>query len=125
MTSNDRPAFSRRTFLAVAAGSLGAAALPRLPRLPGAWAAPAVQAPGRVFTLGVASGGPRPDGVVLWTRLAPEPLTGGGMPPVAVPVRFEVAADDGFRRLVHAGVTMAEPGHAHSIHIDVTGLEPG
>ena len=32
------------------------------------------------FTLGVASGDPTPDGVVLWTRLAPRPLDGGGMP---------------------------------------------
>ncbi len=32
------------------------------------------------FTLGIASGDPTPDGVVLWTRLAPDPLRGGGMP---------------------------------------------
>src|SRR5688500_13260436 len=97
--ANGAPVFSRRRFLAAGCGVLGAATvLPRLPRLPGAWAVPPVQAAGPVFTLGVASGEPRPDGVVLWTRLAPEPLAaGGGMPPVAVPVRFEVAADDAFR----------------------------
>ena len=32
------------------------------------------------FTLGVCSGDPTPDGVVLWTRLAIDPLNGGGMP---------------------------------------------
>ncbi len=32
------------------------------------------------FSLGVASGDPLPGSVVLWTRLAPEPLNGGGMP---------------------------------------------
>ena len=32
------------------------------------------------FTLGVASGDPTADGVVLWTRLAPRPFEGGGMP---------------------------------------------
>ena len=32
------------------------------------------------FTLGVCSGDPAPDGVVLWTRLAIDPLNGGGMP---------------------------------------------
>ena len=37
-----------------------------------AWAEPAF--PGHPFTLGVASGDPWPDGFVLWTRLAPEPL---------------------------------------------------
>jgi hypothetical protein len=30
------------------------------------------------FTLGVASGDPSPDGMVLWTRIAPEPLEAGG-----------------------------------------------
>ena len=32
------------------------------------------------FQLGVASGDPSPDGFVIWTRLAPKPLEGGGMP---------------------------------------------
>ena len=35
------------------------------------------------FTLGVCSGDPAPDGVVLWTRLALDPLNGGGMPRAA------------------------------------------
>ena len=39
------------------------------------------------FTLGVAAGDPDPQGAVLWTRLAPDPLNGGGMPSRAVPVR--------------------------------------
>ena len=48
------------------------------------------------FTLGVASGDPLPDGVVLWTRLAPRPLAGGGMPPAPVEVGWEVARDRRF-----------------------------
>jgi alkaline phosphatase D len=115
---------SRRSFLSGAGALLGAAALPRLPRLPAAWAAPPATPSKSVFTLGVASGEPRPDGVVLWTRLAPDPLAGGGMPPLPVPVRFEMAADDEFRRIVYAGAVMAEPAHAHSVHVDVAGLEP-
>lgn len=31
------------------------------------------------FSLGVMSGDPTADGFVLWTRLAPDPLNGGGM----------------------------------------------
>ena len=125
MTSDQRPGLSRRRFLAGAGGLLGAAVLPRPGQWPGAWAAPLVQPEGSVFTLGVASGEPRPDGVVLWTRLAPEPLAaGGGMPPVAVPVRFEVATDDAFRQIVHTGLALAEPEHAHSLHLDVRGLDP-
>src|SRR5215471_617540 len=43
------------------------------------------------FAVGIASGDPAPDGVVLWTRLAPKPLEGGGMPMVNVEVGWEVA----------------------------------
>ena len=40
------------------------------------------------FTLGVASGDPTPDGIVLWTRLAPDPLNGGGLGLETYRVRF-------------------------------------
>jgi phosphodiesterase/alkaline phosphatase D-like protein len=60
------------------------------------------------FSLGVASGDPRPDGAVLWTRLAPDPLNGGGMPDVAVPVRLRVATDESMRNVVREG-TVSNP----------------
>ncbi len=80
------------------------------------------------FTLGVASGDPLPDGVVLWTRLAPEPLAPGGqggMPDRDVAVRWEVAADEAFAAVVAGGEVQASPDAAHSVHVDVRGLEPG
>ncbi|WP_245708646.1 alkaline phosphatase D family protein [Ruania alba] len=83
---------------------------------------------GYPFTLGVASGDPQPDGVVLWTRLAPEPLAPdgrGGMPERVVPVRYEVAADEQFRRIVRRGVAHATPRLGHSVHPEIHGLEPG
>src|SRR5262245_57291032 len=42
------------------------------------------------FTLGVASGDPLPDGIVLWTRLATSPLEGGGMGPGPVTVNWRI-----------------------------------
>jgi alkaline phosphatase D len=86
-----------------------------------AWAAPAfARAP---FSLGVASGEPLPDGVVLWTRLAPDALQpDGGMPARKVRVRWEVAADERFRRVVRRGRTFATPELAHSVHVEVDGL---
>ncbi|MFW6597189.1 alkaline phosphatase D family protein [Propionibacteriaceae bacterium Y2011] len=84
--------------------------------------------PSDPFTLGVASGDPWPDGFALWTRLAPEPLaldSSGGMPGRPVPVQYEVAADEGFRRIVRRGTEVATPEWGHSVHVDVTGLEPG
>jgi len=74
------------------------------------------------FTLGVASGDPLADGFVLWTRLAPEPLSGGGMPPLPVEVSWEVAEDERFRRIASAGRALAEPAWGHSLHVEVAGL---
>lgn len=77
------------------------------------------------FSLGVASGDPWPDGVVLWTRLAPEPLEGGGMPMANVEVEWEVAADPAFRAIARRGIAVARPELGHSVHVEAPGLEAG
>ena len=77
------------------------------------------------FTMGVASGDPLPDGVVLWTRLAPRPLEGGGMPMVPVPVQWELGRDAAFRTIAQKGEALARPELGHSVHVEVNGLEPG
>ncbi|MHC5719846.1 MAG: PhoD-like phosphatase N-terminal domain-containing protein, partial [Nostoc sp.] len=64
---------------------------------------------GYPFSLGVASGDPLPDGVVIWTRLAPNPLSGGGMPLVNVPVRWQVALDENMKQVVRQGTVLATP----------------
>ncbi|MCT2398702.1 alkaline phosphatase D family protein [Novosphingobium mangrovi (ex Huang et al. 2023)] len=77
------------------------------------------------FTLGVASGDPWPDGFVIWTRLAPQPLERhGGMPMLPVAVRWEVAEDEGFSRIVQQGEAIARPELAHSVHVELAGLQP-
>ena len=77
------------------------------------------------FPLGVASGDPWPDGVVLWTRLAPDPLDGGGMPMARVEVGWEIASDSAFRKIDRSGVAIARPELGHSVHVEVDGLQPG
>ncbi len=77
------------------------------------------------FTMGVASGDPLPDGIVLWTRLAPNPLEGGGMPMAAVEVPWEVANDRAFAQIAQRGVALARPELGHSVHVEVSGLAPG
>jgi len=76
------------------------------------------------FTLGVASGDPLPDGVVLWTRLAPDPLTGGGMGTAPVEVEWLVANDEAMKDVVRSGTYGATGDLAHSVHVEVSGLEP-
>ena len=77
------------------------------------------------FPHGVASGDPGPDGAVLWTRLSAEALRDAGAAGQPVPVRWEVAADDGFARIVQSGTQMALPELGHSVHVEVGGLDPG
>lgn len=77
------------------------------------------------FSLGVASGDITSTGGMLWTRLAPRPLEpDGGMAGPRVAVTWEVADDDGFRKIVKTGRATAAPELSYSLHVDVDGLEP-
>ncbi len=77
------------------------------------------------FSLGIASGDPLPDGVVLWTRLAPKPLeVGGGMPPESVEVTWQLCDDEAMTRVVKSGTVAATPEWSHSVHVEVEGLRP-
>ena len=76
------------------------------------------------FSLGVASGSPLPDSVILWTRILSDPLNAQSTPPVALSVRWEVAHDEAFNRIAARGTATAVPALAHSVHVDVRGLEP-
>lgn len=77
------------------------------------------------FALGVASGDPSPDGMVLWTRLATSPLDpDGGLGTRTVPVRWELAADPHFAHVLRHGEAVAGPATGHSLHIEPRGLAP-
>lgn len=118
-------ALSRRHFLIATGGAGSAAVLSGWSTAP-AWSTP--RFPRDPFTLGVASGDPLPDGVVLWTRLAPDPLAAdglGGMPGYHLPVQWQVATDEGFTDVVRAGAAQATPALGHSVHVEVGGLRPG
>lgn len=86
-----------------------------------------VRFPANPFALGVASGDPWPDSVVLWTRLSTDPLgpTGAGLPVSAVLVAWEVAHDEAFTRVVRRGTVPATPEQGYAVHAEVYGLEPG
>jgi len=77
------------------------------------------------FTLGVASGYPTPDGFVLWTRLATKPLEpDGGLAPEPVPMRWEVAEDERFAKVIASRAEFPAHDWAHSVHAEVRGLAP-
>src|SRR5215469_11939083 len=118
--------FSRRRLVTGAGAGLAAIAAPGLIRIAAAqsWRA------GNPFSMGVASGSPRSDGFVLWTRLAPEalssnPETPGGMSGADVTLRYEIATDPGMTKIVRRGAATAEAAFAHSVHLDIAGLQAG
>ncbi|MFF3333998.1 alkaline phosphatase D family protein [Streptomyces sp. NPDC002888] len=118
----------RRRFLTVAAAAATLAFTTNQPAR-GAAAAPELDA-ARIsddpFTLGVASGDPLPDSVVLWTRLAPTPFEpDGGLGEQRVSVQWEVALDENFGIVVKQGTALAHAEYGHSVHVDVQGLLPG
>ena len=110
--------FSRREFLQALAAAGAACASPAL----------RAQHPVRFaddpFRLGVASGYPRPDGAVIWTRLAPDTAqANGGLDPAPIPVRWEVARDEKFASIAASGSVDAVPEWAHAVHVEPLGLE--
>lgn len=77
------------------------------------------------FRLGIASGDPSHDGFVIWTRLAPEPFDEhGGMPLAPVDVDWFVYDDPIKQGIVQKGTAQAWPELGHSIHVEVSGLQP-
>lgn len=118
----------RRRFLTVTGA---AAALAFATNLPTAGAASAAELDARKiadnpFTLGVASGDPLPDSVLLWTRLAPSPYEpGNGLPAERVIVQWELAHDARFRRIARRGSANAHPEFNHTVHVEVNNLDAG
>lgn len=112
---------SRRLFLAYGAAL---AALPTWrTRTQASGARPRFDA--NPFSLGVASGDPDASSVVLWTKLAPKPLSpDGGMKPEPVQVAWQLAEDEAMTKVVAKGTTLAIPQLGHSVHVEAKGLNP-
>jgi alkaline phosphatase D len=70
------------------------------------------------FNHGVASGDPREDGAIIWTRVTPENAG-------AVPVRWIVARNRELSDVVKSGVVEASEARDYTLKIDVRGLRPG
>jgi alkaline phosphatase D len=122
---------SRRSWLAHATGfgvaGLSSACTARLPVTPAFGGTPdkaGWRGGTDPFSLGVASGWPRPDGATIWTRLAPQPLQpGGGVDPMPIAVQWEVF-EEGRAAVVQSGRVDALPEWAHSVRVDLRGLQP-
>lgn len=112
----------RRYFLQNAAWASATASTLWLPR--SAWSQTRITS--NPFSLGIASGSPTQDGIVLWTRLAPSGLFGtANLGTQDITVQWELAHDEGFTRIVQRGQAQAIAALAHSVHVEVAGLEGG
>ncbi len=116
----------RRRFLGLSAMTAAAIAAGPAVRVGAATSADR-SVPDGVFALGVASGDPLHDRVVLWTRLAPDPVAEdglGAMPDRLVPVQWQVAEDERFERIVREGTEVTDASVGFSVHADPVGLAP-
>lgn len=112
---------SRRLFLAYGAAL---AAIPQIATRVSAADRP-ISFSSNPFSLGVASGDPDSQSVVLWTRLAPKPLDpDGGMPAEVVPVSWEIADDESMKSVIARGTANASPELGHTVHVEASGLQP-
>jgi alkaline phosphatase D len=114
----------RRRFLKTTATTgAGLVVASKLPRTLVASAAGLTDSP---FRHGVASGDPRHDRVIIWTRVTPsDAATAGSGKGKPVDVSWEVARDRRFRKVVAGGVVTATKRSDHVVKLDVTGLKPG
>ena len=77
------------------------------------------------FALGVASGRPRTDAVLLWTRLIVHDDDRRDPGDESMPVAVEVFADAALKQRVHHSEVWTDARRAHSVHAPVSGLQPG
>ena len=74
--------------------------------------------PAEAFPQSVASGGPTPTGVILWTRVDPDAFD------PEVPLAVQVAADPDFEEVVYDGVVVDEEqvaAHDYTVKVDLDG----
>jgi alkaline phosphatase D len=107
----------RRKWLQLAAAQAVCASVPSLV------AAQTVQFDKDPFQLGIASGQPTAESVVLWTRLLPANTMRNPWADVSIAVEWELALDNQFAQVVQRGKTVAPPELSHSVHVDVEGLK--
>ena len=110
--------FSKRQFLQLAALGAASAATLSLPRSVWSQTDSARKFQSNPFALGVASGSPTHDSVVLWTRLVESSLDNR-----PVTVRWEVAEDEAFTRMIQTGQHLATADLGHSVHVELQNLQ--
>ena len=119
-----RRALSRRTFLGVSLGAVGAVGLGGQ-QIATARTTRIEQDP---FRLGIASGDPTATGIVLWTRLAVDALAEdglGGMPSTDIEVQWQLSHHPRFRQVLRSGTVVARPESSHAVHIELEDLPSG
>jgi alkaline phosphatase D len=86
----------------------------------------------RLFEHGVASGDPLPEGVILWTRVTPEPppealaqASKGGGDDDSIEVWWEMALDEDFLERTAQGTLTTDASRDYTVKVDVGDLKWG
>lgn len=112
----------RRTFIEAVLGT-GAVAVAGV-ELTGSGFSNALGLPDGLFQYGVASGDPLPEGIVIWTRVTPDPsATPGSGRGAATTVDWVVASDPELTRVVRSGTSTTSVDTDHTVKVDVDGLD--
>ena len=106
--------WQRRRWLALACASAAGAVWPGVTLARPHWRSDP-------FALGVASGSPTADSVVLWTRIAPQALPSDAGD--AIEVHWELAQDPAFAQVVQRGRVQALAELGWSVHVEPEGLD--
>jgi alkaline phosphatase D len=77
----------------------------------------------KVFPQGLASGDPRPDKVILWTRV--EPQGAGKAQTDTIDVEVVIAKDEALTNVVARTTAKATPDADHTVRVSPTGLAAG
>ncbi len=105
----------RRSFLRIVAASAATAGLPSCTTEDELSSDPEDQL--RVFPQGLASGDPKPNSVILWTRVQADAGA-------SVNVTYEVATEEAFTNVVAQGEATVDASTDHTLRLKVTGLSP-
>ncbi len=123
LTRKTRQTYTRRQLLKLSSSILGALSLGGVSSFLHGAARQIGNLPADPFTLGVASGDPTADSVILWTRLARDVLAEAGLQNEVLDLRWEMSVDPEFRQVIRNGGIAASPALGHSAHAEVRGLQ--
>jgi len=110
--------FTRRTFLKTLVVAAGGVMVGGMAGCDDDASDPSITIDTRFFPQSVASGDPKSDSIIVWTRISDAAVSG------SLPVRLQLANDESFKQLIVNTTFTASADHDGCVRIKVTRLTP-